>query len=56
MNLYQWEESTRKALAAKGDMGLSLVLIGAGVVIILIGVFSRSVLFKSLVAAYVLLP
>ena len=56
MNLYEWEARAVSRFKDKGDAWLSYALIAAGVVIILIGIFSRSVLFKSLAAAYVFLP
>ncbi len=56
MNLYQWEANTTRKLQKTGDLSLSAVLVGAALVLVLIALFSRSVVFKSLVAAYVLLP
>lgn len=55
-NLYEWESKAVARFQGRGDAWLSYALIAAGIVIILIGLFSRSVIFKSLVAAYVFLP
>jgi hypothetical protein len=56
MNLYEWEAKAASTFKSKGDAWLTWALLAAGVAIILIALFSRNVLFKSLVAAYVLLP
>lgn len=56
MNMYQWETRMSKKFESYGDMGLSALLILAAIVILLIALFSRSVIFKSLVLAYVVLP
>ena len=56
MNLYQWEARTAQKFNQYGSGTLSLMLILAAISIILIALFSRSTLFKSLVLAYVVLP
>lgn len=56
MNLYEWEAKATRAFESRGDAFLTWVLIAAAVAIFLIAVFSRNVIFKSLVAAYILLP
>lgn len=55
-NMYEWEASAVNRFQKYGDAWLTWILLGAGVAVILIALFSRSVVFKSLVAAYVLLP
>ncbi len=56
MNLYEWEVKNTQKFEDAGNRTLSLLLIGAAIVIILIALFSRSVILKSLVLAYVVLP
>jgi len=55
-NLYEWEAQTASELRSRGDAWLTWALIGAALVIFLIAIFSRNILFKSLVLAYVILP
>lgn len=56
MNMYQWEARNAKKFEAYGNGTLTLLLLLAAVVIVCIALFSRSVIFKSLVLAYVILP
>lgn len=56
VNLYQWEAQHAKQFEQYGDMGLSIALVLAAIVIILIAVFVRSPVVKALVLAYVVLP
>ncbi len=56
MNLYQWEAKITDRFEDYGNKSLSLLLVACAIVIVLIALFSRSVVFKSLVAAYILLP
>lgn len=56
MNMYQWEARTAKKFEAYGNGTLTLLLLLAAAMIILIALFSRSILLKSLVLAYVILP
>lgn len=55
-NLYEAEARAAKKFEGYGNGVLSLLLIAAAVVIVLIALFSRSVILKSLVLAYVILP
>jgi len=55
-NLYEWEAQQARKFEGYGNAGLSVLLLVAAGVIILIALFSRSVVLKSIVAAYVLLP
>lgn len=55
-NLYEVEARAAKSFEGYGNGVLSLLLIAAAVVIVLIALFSRSVILKSLVLAYVILP
>lgn len=55
-NMYEWEAQAVGRFQKYGDAWLTWILLGAGVAVIVIALFCRSVVFKSLVAAYVLLP
>ncbi len=56
MNLYKWEARATSKFEQAGDRTLTILLLLAAVAIVLIALFSHSVIFKSLVLAYVVLP
>lgn len=55
-NLYSWESATVQKFQSRGNMALTGLLLASAAVIILIALFSKSTIFKSLVLAYVILP